>query len=168
MICINTNYQNMNKKILLLLGAYASWVAAAVLYNKKNPSEIKSEIDNARKNDDNNLKVLFNNFIEIHKNLLDDLKAKTLTEENKEMFYKKRDEFLVLVEDYREKAIKIFEEYKVKWKDYAEEWLKKLEKFYKEKLEELDNLKEDAPEKLKDAREKLLAHYSEFRSKLKK
>lgn len=168
MIYINTNYQNMNKKLLLLLGAYVSWVAAALVYNKKNPSEIKSELDDARKNEDNNLKVLFNNFIEIHKNLLDDLKAKTLTDENKEMFYKKRDEILALVEDYRQKAQEVLKEYQVKWKDYAEEWLKKLEKFYKEKLEELDELKEDAPEKLEKAKEKLLAYYDEFKAKFKK
>lgn len=168
MIYINTNYQNMNKKLLLLLGAYASWVAAALVYNKKNPSEIKSELDDARKNEDNNLKVLFNNFIEIHKNLLDDLKAKTLTDENKEIFYKKRDEILSLVEDYRQKAQEVLKEYQLKWKDYAEEWLKKLEKFYREKLEELDELKEDAPEKLEKAKEKLLAYYDEFKSKFKK
>lgn len=158
----------MNKKLLIALWIYASGVATALLYNKKNPSEIKTELDKARNSWDKDIKVLFNNFIEIHKNLLEDLKVRLLTEENKQKFYENKDKFLSLLDEYKQKAQEILKEYQLKWKDYAEEWLKKLEKFYKEKLEELDDLKEEAPEKLEKAREKLLAYYSEFREKLKK
>lgn len=158
----------MNKKLLVLLGIYASWVITTLLYNKKNPSEINKEIEMARKSWEKDIKVLFNNFIEIHQNLLESLKTKLLTDENKKYFNEKKDEFLVLVENYKIKAEKIFEEYKVLGKDYAEEWLVKLEKFYKEKLEELDNLKEKAPEKVEEVKKKLLTHFEEVKKKMKK
>jgi hypothetical protein len=55
---------------------------------------------------------LLNNFIEIHKNLLDDIKFKILKEENKELFCTKKNDFLNLVKEYKLKAQEIFEEYK--------------------------------------------------------
>ncbi len=158
----------MNKKFLLLLGAYASWVATALYYNRKTPKDIEAELETAKKSGEKDIKVLFNNFLEIHKNLLEDLKVRLLTEENKELFHKKRGEFLALVDDYKIKASEIAKEYKEKWYEYAEEWLKKLDKFYKEKLDELDDLKDEAPEKIEDAKKKLLTYYNEFRAKLRK
>lgn len=158
----------MNKKLLVLLWVYASWVVAALLYNKKSPTEIKTELDEANKTWQKSFKVLFNNFIEIHKNLLEDFKVKVLTEENKKLLYTKRDEFLELTEEYKVKAQKIFQEYKHLWKNYADEWLKKLKKFYNEKLDEIEDLKKKAPDKVNEAREKLLWYYNEFKAKMKK
>ncbi len=154
----------MNKKLLVLLWVYASWVAAALLYNKKNPKEIESEIVKAKKSWDDSIKVLFNNFIEIHKNLFNSL----FSTENKALLLKKKEELLQLAEDYKEKAEDIFEEYKGKWKDYAEEWIEKLEKFYNQKLEDLEELKDTAPEKVEQTKKKLIAYIDDLKSKLKK
>lgn len=156
----------MNKKLLILLGAYASWVVATLLYNKKNPSEIKSELDSARNAWEKDCKVLFNNFIEIHKNLLEGLKARLLTEENKNLFHQKKDEFLQLSEEYRKKGQEIFEEYKLKGQDYTQEWLEKLEEFYQEKLKDLDTIKENAPDKIHQTKKKLIAYFEDFKERL--
>lgn len=158
----------MNKKLLILLGAYASWVVAALLYNKKNPSEIKSELESARNSWEKDIKVLFNNFIEIHKNLLEGLKTRLLTEENKNLFHQKKDEFLQLSEEYRKKWQEIFEEYKLKGQDYAQEWLEKLEEFYQEKLKDLDMIKENAPDKMQQTKKKLIAYFEDFKNRLTK
>lgn len=81
----------MNKKILFLLWIYTSWVIITLLYNKKNPTIIQNELEKTKKSNKSDLKILFNNFIEIHKNLLNDLKDKTLTQENKKLFETKKD-----------------------------------------------------------------------------
>jgi len=158
----------MNKKIILLWAVYVWWVIATLLYNKKTDKEIQKELLDARTKWEWDFKVLFNNFIEIHKNLLDNLKAKTLTEENKEFINKKKDEFLIFIDDYKEKAQEIFEEYKVLWKDYAEEAIEKLEKFYNEKLNDLEKLKEKAPEKIDEIKSKLITISNDLKSKIKK
>lgn len=158
----------MNKKLLLLLWGYTAWVIATLLYNKKNPSEIKSELEQAKDSWEDNIKVFFNNFIEIHKNLLDSCKSKVLTQENKLIFEKKKWELLKFAEDYKQKAEVLFQQYSVKWKDYAEEWLEKLEKFYNEALEDLETLKQQAPEKFDQAKTKVTSYFEEFKSKFKK
>ena len=158
----------MKKKLLILLSWYTIWVVAALLYNKKNPSQIQLEMEEAKKSWDDNVKVFFNNFLEIHQNLLDSLKTKILTTENKEMFQKKKEELLKFSEEYKEKAQDLFEEYKGKWKDYAEEWVQKLEKFYKETIDNLDDLKEEAPEKYEQTKKKISDYLNDLKSKLKK
>ncbi|MDD5770515.1 MAG: hypothetical protein PHE25_06095, partial [Candidatus Gracilibacteria bacterium] len=102
----------MNKKLLVLLGAYVGGIAAALVYNKKTPQEIKTELEKASVSKERSCKVLFNNFLEIHKNLLEDLKARIDTPKNREYFNNKKDEFLSLAEDYKIKAQEIAEEYK--------------------------------------------------------
>ena len=158
----------MNKKLLVLLWVYASGVAAALLYNKKTPSQIKEEIETAKSSGDKDIKVLFNNFIEIHQNLLDTLKTRLLTDENKELFNEKKDEFLNLAQDFKVKGESLVQEYRVKWKDYASEWVEKLEKFYNEKLYELEDLKKKTPEKIEEVKWKLLAYFEEVKAKITK
>lgn len=158
----------MNKKLLILLSWYTIWIVATLLYNKKNPSEIQSEMDTAKKQWDDSLRVFFDNFLEIHKNLLDSLKWKVLTKENKLMFKKKKEELLKLADEYKQKAEDLFEEYKSKGKDYAEEGIEKLEKFYKETLDNLDDLKEEAPEKYEQTKKKINNYLDDLKSKVKK
>ncbi len=158
----------MNKKLLTLLWVYASWVVAALLYNKKSPAQIKTELDTAKESGEKNIKVLFNNFIEIHQNLLDTLKTKLLTEENKAKFYAKKDDFISLALDFKSNSEKIFEEYKNLGKDYSTEWIQKLEQFYTEKLNEVEELKKKTPEKIEAVKIKIIAYYEDIKSKMKK
>lgn len=158
----------MNKKLLVLLWVYASGVAAALLYNKKTPEQIETEMKNAQASGEKDIKVLFNNFIEIHQNLLDTLKARLLTDENKQKFYEKKDELVALAQDFRVKWESLVQEYKLKGKDYANEWVEKLEKFYHETLSDLDELKKKAPEKIEEAKSKVISYFDELKVRLKK
>jgi len=158
----------MNKKLLVILWAYVSWIVTALLYNKKTPSEIKLELEEANKSWEGSFRFLLNNFIEIHKNLLDDIKFKVLKEEKKELFYTKKNDFLNLVKEYKLKAQEIFEEYKSLWEDYIDEQIKKLEKFYNEKKDELDKLRDKTSYEFEEAYQKLLWYYNEFKEKIKK
>lgn len=158
----------MNKKLLLLLWGYAAGVVATLMYNKKNPSEISSELEQAKDVWDDKAKVFFNNFIEIHKNLLDDLKANIFTPENKVLFEKKKEEFFKISDEYMKKAEILFEEYKEKWKNYKEEWIEKLEKFYTDTLKKLDDVKDVAPEKVEQVKKKITSYFEDIRLKLKR
>lgn len=158
----------MNKKLLLLLWGYTAGIVAALLYNKKNPSEITSELQTAQDAWQDKTKVFFDNFIEIHKNLLESLKTNIFTQENKVLFEKKKEEFLQIADDYSKKAEGVFEEYRQKWKNYTQEGIEKLEIFYTDALEKLDDIKDKTPERIEQVKKKLTSYFEEIRSKLKK
>lgn len=157
----------MNKKLLLALWIYATWVATALVYNKKTPSEIKIELQKSTSSWGWNFKVLFNNFIEIHQNLLESIKTKLLTEKNKEYFFQKKDEINSKLLDFKINWEKLLEEYKILWKDYSNDFLKKLEIFYEEKIKELDELNKKKPEKIDDIKKGLLNYFEELKEKIK-
>jgi hypothetical protein len=52
-------------------------------------------------NNEETKKIVYNNFLDTHKNFLDSLKKNVLTEENKEFFNKKVDEAKELVKEYK-------------------------------------------------------------------
>lgn len=153
----------MNKKILALVWAYFGWVAAALIYNKKNPSDIKKELDTAKVSWKWGFKVLLDDFIEIHQNMLDNLKSRVLTEENREKFQAKKDEILELIAEYRLQWEKILKDLEVKWKDFALESFKKLEANADEKIKEL---KWKAPEKIDELKEKLRDFFEDLKKKI--
>lgn len=149
----------MNKKLLAFLGIYSIWVFTAMKYNKKNPSDLSKELSCVDNNCQDKFKLFLNNFVEIHQNLLDDLKQKLLTEENKV----KLNNFL---EDYKIKWEDIVNEILVKWKDYLAEWYDKLEKFTNNQIDLLkEKSQKDDVDKLK---EDLIKTYNDFKDKLKK
>lgn len=131
----------MNKKLITTLAIYSAWVITALVYNKKTPEEINKEIKDNNSKDWNIFSVFLNNFIEIHKNLLDNLKAKTLTEENKALFSEKKEELINTLKEYENKAKNTYEEYKEKSVDYKKDWIELLDKYYQEwisKIKEVD------------------------------
>lgn len=158
----------MNKKLLLALWIYATWVAAALVYSKKSPEQIKQELQSANSAWEWGAKVLFNNFIEVHQNLLESLKTRLLTEENKQLFFQKRDEVISKIWEFRETSEQLFEEYKVLWKDKSWELLEKLEKFYEAKLDELEEIKKKTPEKIEEVKNKISEYFEELKAKIKK
>lgn len=139
-------------KLLLALGIYSAWVIATLLYNKKSPNEIEWEMQTANSNGEKKLKVFFNNFLEIHKNLLDDLKLRHWTDERKAKIEKLKWDALEKVEEYKSKAFDIYEESKQKWPEYAKEGIEKLEIFASKSFEEL---KAKSPEILEQGKEKI-------------
>ncbi|MDR1944833.1 MAG: hypothetical protein LBQ59_01775 [Candidatus Peribacteria bacterium] len=48
-------------------------------------------------------KELVNDFIDVHSNLVDDLKKEILTPENKKIFNEKKDELLKILDSYKVK-----------------------------------------------------------------
>ncbi len=149
----------MNKKLLAFLGIYSIWVFTAMKYNKKNPSDLSKELSCVDNNCQDKFKIFLNNFVEIHQNLLDDLKQKLLTEENKV----KINNFL---EDYKIKAEEIISEVLTKWKDYLEEWYEKLENFTNNQINNLNE--KSQKDNVDELKEELIKTYNEFKNKLKK
>ena len=154
----------MNKKLLLLLGAYAAWVVAASVYSKKD-KQLSLELCDKEKNCEDKTKLLLQNFVEIHQNMLDDLKKKYLTDENIKKFNEKKADLMVYLEDYKKEAEEIFLEVKEKWKDYLKEWLEKLEQIYNTQLNNIQEV--DSKEKVEEYKQKLVEVYEDFKKKIK-
>lgn len=143
-----------------LLFVYTLWLAVALLQNKKSPSKIKEELNNTE--DKDIFLVIYNNFIEIHKNLFESIKKSLITKENKDLFNEKKELLLNTLDEYNKKAKDIFEEYKEKWADYKDEWIEKLEDFYKNSKNKIDDID------LNKGKEKFLSYIEDLKSKLKK
>lgn len=150
----------MNKKLITTLAIYSVWVITALVYNKKTPEEINKEIKDNNSKDWNIFSVFFNNFIEIHKNLLNSFKEKTLTKENKALFLEKKQELVKTLKEYESKAKNTYEEYKEKSVDYKKDWIELIEKYYQEwisKIKELDfnEIKDDFTSYIESLKNKL-------------
>ena len=159
----------MSKKNIFLLAAWyiAGWFIAS-LYGKKKPGELQKDLEKSRKEGEGDLKVVIDNFIDTHSNLIEKLKKQVLTKENKELFNSKKEEVLNIVEVYKKQWTELVEELKAKWKDFLVEASDNLEKMYEEKVEEIEQLKEVAPEKAKALKEDLKETFEEVKEKIKK
>lgn len=150
----------MNKKLITTLAIYSAWVITTLVYNKKTPEEINKEIEDNNSKDWNIFNVFLNNFIEIHRNLLDSLKEKTLTEKNKALFLEQKLKLIKSLKDYEIKAKNTYEEYKEKSVDYKKDWIELIEKYYQEwisKIKELDfnEIKDDFTSYIESLKNKL-------------
>ena len=167
------NYKNMfGKKILLLAAGYIIGWAVATLYWEKKGKKVREDLDEVKGDSEKTKKLVLANFIETHKNFLDNLKERILTDENKDLFNQKIDEAKKLVKSYKKDWEALLEELKEKGEEYAETAKEKLEDMYKEKKEDiktaLEEIKSSAPEKLKENKEKLLGKFEEIKEKIKK
>ncbi len=158
----------MSKKNIFLLAAWyvAGWIIAS-LYSKKKPSELKKDLENSKENWEGEFKVMLNNFVDTHSNLLEDLKTHIMTDKNKELFNEKKEELLSLVEDYKKQWVELTEELKVKGKEFLVEASDNLEKLYDEKKEEIAVIKDIAPEKVKGLWKELKETFNEVKKKIK-
>jgi len=152
-----------NKKLLLIASWYILWGLVASKYNKKTPDELNNDLIEARKSWKKDIDVYLDNFIETHKNLLDNFKTEVFSDKNKEIFNSKKEELFNLLDDYKVKGEELLWELKVKWKDYSLEVKDKLEVLYKEKINELDKLKDQAPEKIEKVKENLKETFDNFK-----
>jgi gas vesicle protein len=159
----------MSKKNLFILAAwYIAWGVIASLYNKKKPEQIKKDIEKAKEKWESSFKVVYDNFVQTHSNLFEDVKKEVLSEKNKALFNEHKEELIKILDSYKEKSSVLIEELKIKWKDYFLVTSEKLEKLYNEKLEEIESLKWVAPEKMSDLKEKLLESFEELKNEIKK
>ena len=159
----------MSKKNLFILAAwYVAWWIISSLYNKKKPDQLKKDLEKSREKGEGDFKVMLDNFVATHTNLLEDLKSQVITDKNKEIFNEKKEELLNVVEIYKKQWIELTEELKNKWKDFIVEASDTLDQLYQEKKEEIEQLKEIAPEKAKEIAWELRETLSEVKEKIKK
>jgi hypothetical protein len=71
------------------------------LYGEKKGKKVREDLEEVKGDSEKTKKLVLANFIETHKNFLEDLKEIVLTDENKELFNKKVDEAKELVKDYK-------------------------------------------------------------------
>jgi len=159
----------MSKKNFFLLAAgYVAWGIIASLYNRKKPEQLKKEISKAKEAWEGSFKVLVDNFLETHSNLLDDLKKEILTPENIAKFESHKEDVLKIIDSYKQRWNELINELKQNWKGYVLVVQKKLEELYNEKLIEIDNLKDLAPEKINELKNKLFLSFEELKKEIKK
>ncbi|NVP17473.1 hypothetical protein HUU51_02025 [Candidatus Gracilibacteria bacterium] len=159
----------MSKKNLFLLAAgYVAGGLIASLYNKKKPEQLKKELNKAKETGEGSFKVLVDNFLETHTNLLDDLKKEVLTPENLAKFESHKEDVLKIIDSYKQKGNELINELKQNGKGYILVIQKKLEDLYNEKLSEIDSLKDLAPEKVNELKNKLFLSFEELKKEIKK
>ena len=159
----------MSKKNLFLIAAwYIAWGLIASIYGKKDPSTFKKDLEEKKQKGEGEFKLILDNFVETHSNLIDDMKTKILTEKNIKLFNDKKEEILSIVDSYKSRWIELIEELKVQGKDYIVKASDELEKLYSEKKEEIEWLKWVAPEKISELKKWLLASFEEFKKEIKK
>ncbi|MFK7779641.1 MAG: hypothetical protein QM490_00625 [Candidatus Gracilibacteria bacterium] len=155
------------KNIFILAAGYIAGGIISSFYNKKKPAELKKDLEKSRKEGEGDFKVMLNNFIDTHSNLLDDLKSHILTEKNKKIFKNKKEELLGIVDIYKKQGLELTEELKTKGKIFLSEASEKLENLYEEKKEEIKALKDVAPEKANKIKESLKETYEDIKNKVK-
>ncbi len=152
--------------MLLAAAAYITWTVVATIFSEKKGEKVRAELKDAKDNWGDSKKILMWNFIETHKNFLEELKEMVMTDENKELFESKVKEVKKVVKQYTKEGEKLIAELKEQGTDYAETAKVELEKLYEEKKGKLEELKEDAPEKVEKAKKKLIAKFDEVKKKI--
>jgi hypothetical protein len=82
------------------------------MFNKKKPDQLKKDLEKSRKEGEGDFKVMLENFIDTHSNLIEELKKQVLTDKNKELFKEKKEELLNIVEVYKKQGLELVDELK--------------------------------------------------------
>ncbi len=121
------------KKLLLLLGGYVVWNVVNSIYNNTKWKDLKKEMKIAKKSWFDSKKVVINNFLETHKNILDSLKKDVLTEENIALFNKKKEDALSVINEYKKSWEELLKDLKWKWSDFVNSAKDEISDIYEEK-----------------------------------
>lgn len=74
----------MSKKNIFLLAAwYIAGGIVASIYSKKKPEELKTELESAKESGKWSFKVIMDNFVDTHANMIDNLKKNYLVKKIK-------------------------------------------------------------------------------------
>ena len=158
----------MSKKNIFLLAAwYVAGGIVATLFSKKKPGELKKELKKSREEWEGDFKVMVDNFIDTHSNLIEELKKQVLTDKNKELFEERKKDLLKVVDVYKKDWLKIIDELKLKWKEYLVDASDNLERLYEEKKWEINDLKNVAPERAKELAGELKESFKEMKKEVK-
>ncbi len=156
------------KKFLIAAAAYIGGTVVATIFSSKKGEKVRADLEKAKEKWEGTKEILIANFIDTHKNFLEDLKSRVLTEENKDFVYKKIDEAKELVKEYKKEGEKKIEELKEKGEEYIDSAKADLEELYENKKADLEELQKSAPEKIEKTKEKLIAKFDEVKEKIKK
>jgi len=151
-------------KLLTVVGWY---VAGSMIASSLDPKK-KKKMKEAEKKGEDKLTFLFNDFVETHKKLAKSAKEEIMSEDNIELFEKKKKELKKLASSYKKEAEKVIADLKEKWKEKAKEWLEKIETIYDEQKDKIEELKEIAPEKAFELKKTLLASAKDIKDEISK
>lgn len=169
LIILLVNFRYMSKKwIFTLIAWYLAWSVVASVFSKKKWSDLKKDLKKVKWSKEDTFKLLLDNFIDTHKNLLDSIKDEIVSEKNKELFNSKKKELVALLEDYKKQWEKMLKNLKSEGGDVIAIGKEKIEKLYLEKKEKIEELVWEAPEVANELKEKLLVSFNDFKNKLKK
>lgn len=154
------------KTMFLLATGYILWWLVASLYVKKTGSTLRKNIETAKENWEGSFKVLANNFVETHSNLLDNLKEEIMTEENKAIFNEHKEEIFKILDSYKSKWTVLLKELKTKWESYKAEATKKLKDLYEDWIESINEMKDIAPKKAQELKKKLKWVFEEIEEEI--
>lgn len=157
-----------NKKFFLLAAWYIAGNVVTSLYNKKKPKDLRKEIEEGKQAGKSEISIIMANFVETHKNVLEDLEQTIMSDKNKAFFLEKKAQLLEIAEGYKIEGLKLLAEVQEKGKSHLVEVSDKLEKLYLEKKDELNELKEISPEKVQELKANLLVTFEELKAKMKK
>ncbi len=129
----------IGQKTLLLVGWYVVWSLITSLYNDKKGKKVREELEEVKWDNKEAQKIIINNFIDTHKNLLESFKKNILTEENKTLLNQKFD-----------KAKNEFEN------------------FVEDKKEDLKDLQKNTPNKINKIKKNIVSKFSEVKEKISK
>lgn len=147
----------LNKKLLLILWGYVAWNIVSSIYNDKKWKDLRKEIKVAKTSWTGSNRIVVDNFIETHKNILESLKKDILTDENIALFHEKKDEAIKVVEEYKKSSEDFIKNIKDKWTDFIDSKKEEISDIYDEKKSNFDKAKIKAPKKIKKIKDNLIA-----------
>lgn len=155
----------MSKKWFGFLAVwYLVWSLVSSIYTKKTGKTFKKDLEKS----DYSLKLLFENFVDMHKELLLDVKEELTSEKNMEIYNKYKDEILKIFETYKEKWELLLADLKKNGKKYIDKTSENLKILYKEKIKELEWLKWLSKEKTEKLKWDLTSFFEKMQDEIKK
>ena len=159
------------KTLFILAAWYVAWTTVSSLFSTKKGRELQKDLKKAYEEKADPTGILLDNFVELHKNMFENIKKKATSDDAKKFFKDKKTQVFKLLDKYKAEWEKMLDELKVKWKDYTSNAWEKLETFFKEKKEDLVDylewLKLDKDD-IQDYKDKLNSIYEDLKAKIKK
>lgn len=149
------------KDLFLVWASYVAWNLVASLYASKKWKDLEKEII---KDKDNALKIVWNNFLDIHKKLFKDIWLEISVTD----IEAKKKELLEIIDDFKAKWEVFLKEFREKGSWYIDEITPKLEKLYEEKKDIIEKYREEIPEFIEDSKKKLRKYLDDIRKEMKK
>lgn len=128
----------MSKKILALLAGYVAGSVVTSLYAEKKWTDVKKDIEKAKKGWEDGVHVFLSYLFNIHKKFFWEVKENVVNPENKQFVQNKAKEVIDLVQEYKIEGQKLIASFEKTWKTYATSVVKALDDFSKMKTDEAE------------------------------